>query len=232
MKKAFTMIELVFILVVIGILAATIIPRTRTNPVQEAAIQLVSHIRYTQHLSMVDDNYNASNPNWYKERWQMVFIHSTNANKKYAYTIYSDRTGGSTGDPNVKEIAKNPQNPSQLMTGGSSGGEAKLSYNHSDFPGMKKLNLGMSYGITDITFSDSCSVANSERIAFDYLGRPIKGKLGAASGGGNVTAYESDNLIQSDCIIELTNDVESIKLKIARETGFTCILNASGTACI
>ncbi|MBA1433268.1 MAG: prepilin-type N-terminal cleavage/methylation domain-containing protein [Epsilonproteobacteria bacterium] len=37
MKKAFTMLELVFVIVVIGILAALILPRTKTNPVQAAA---------------------------------------------------------------------------------------------------------------------------------------------------------------------------------------------------
>jgi len=76
MKKAFTMIELVFVLVVIGILAATIIPRTRTNPVQEAAINLVSQIRYTQHLAMSDDKYGSS-ATWYRDRWQMSFVGNT-----------------------------------------------------------------------------------------------------------------------------------------------------------
>ncbi|MDQ7060005.1 MAG: hypothetical protein Q9M43_02300 [Sulfurimonas sp.] len=120
------------------------------------------------------------------------------------------------------------------MTGGSSGGEAKLAYNHSDFPGMKKLNLGMSYGVTDMTFSSSCSVSNSERIAFDYLGRPMKGKLGTSSGGGNTEAYESNNLIQSNCDITLTDGSTNITLRISvhPETGYTCILNSNNTACI
>lgn len=77
MRKAFTMIELVFILVVIGILAATIIPRTRTNPVQEAAIDLVSKIRYTQHLALINDKYDAADNVWFKNRWQIVFAGNT-----------------------------------------------------------------------------------------------------------------------------------------------------------
>ena len=76
MKKAFTMIELVFVLVVIGILAAAIIPRMRTNPVQEAAIDLVSKIRYTQHLAMSDDKYERTGK-WYRNRWQIVFTDNT-----------------------------------------------------------------------------------------------------------------------------------------------------------
>ena len=70
MKKAFTMIELVFVIVVIGILAAVIVPSTRTNPTQEAAVELQSHIRYTQHLALTDDKYGTGD--WYKNRWQVV----------------------------------------------------------------------------------------------------------------------------------------------------------------
>lgn len=77
MRKAFTMLELVFVIVVIGILAAAIIPSTRTNPAQEAAIQLLSHIRYTQHLAMIDDKYDAANPTWFQERWQIAFTGNT-----------------------------------------------------------------------------------------------------------------------------------------------------------
>ena len=73
MKKAFTLLELVFVIVVIGILAVVIIPNTRTNPAQEAAVQLVSHIRYTQHLAMVDDKFNSANTTWYRNLWQIVF---------------------------------------------------------------------------------------------------------------------------------------------------------------
>ena len=223
MKKAFTMLELIFVIIVIGILSAIILPSTKRSPLQEAAIQLQSHIRYTQHLALIDDKYDALDTNWYKKRWQIVFIHSSNANNQYAYTIYSDSSGGSTGDPNVSEIAINPENHSQLLTGGSSGGEPKLGINRPDFPGSKKLNLGMSYGVTDIDFSSSCSVSNSERLAFDYLGRPIRGKLSNSSGGGNQKAYEPDNLIISDCNITLSDGGNSIMLTIKPETGYVNI---------
>ena len=85
MKKAFTMLELVFVIVVIGILAAAIIPSTRTNPAQEAAIQLLSDIRYTQHLAMMDDKYDATNANWFQERWQIRFVDNN-------YSIQSNGT--------------------------------------------------------------------------------------------------------------------------------------------
>ena len=230
MKKAFTMIELVFILVVIGILAAAIIPRMQTHPVHEAAIQLVSHIRYTQHLALIDDKYDASDPNWFKKRWQIAFISSAQAMGGPSYTIFSDTSGNSTGDANEEEIAFNPANTNQRMTGGHSG-DKDLDIRKDNFVGMKKLNLKVSYGLTNLTLSSSCKVNGSKRIYFDYVGRPIKGKLGKANGGGNTVSYEKNNLIQKICIITLTNDIETVRVKVTPETGYTCILKKAGTDC-
>lgn len=92
MKRAFTLLELVFVVVVIGILAAVILPSTTSNVAREAATKLVSNIRYTQHLAMIDDKYDSSNANWYRNRWQIVF----NANK---YSIVSENNSTFAIDP-------------------------------------------------------------------------------------------------------------------------------------
>ncbi|MEJ2415082.1 MAG: prepilin-type N-terminal cleavage/methylation domain-containing protein, partial [Sulfurimonas sp.] len=170
MKKAFTMLELIFVLIVIGILAAIIMPRMERDPVREAAIQLVSHIRYTQHLAMVDDKYNASNNQWYKERWQLKFKNShLETNDKESYTIFSD-SGAYSGNANSKaEIATNPQDKSKLLTGGDSA----VYYN--DKEATTNMNLGMKYGITGVTLGANCTDNNSKGIAFDHFGRPLKG---------------------------------------------------------
>lgn len=97
MKKAFTLLELVFAIVVIGILAATIIPSTNTNSSAEAATQLASHIRYTQHLAMMDDKYRASST-WFRDRWQIRF----DGNK---YSLAHD---------NNTKFAKDPQSAKEL----------------------------------------------------------------------------------------------------------------------
>jgi len=214
MKKAFTMIELVFVIIVIGILAAMILPSTKTNPVQEAAIQLVSHIRYTQHLAMVDDKFNINDANWYKKRWQIVFGTNVNSGSVPAYTIFSDTAGDSTGDIDDSEVAINPENTNQVMSGGTTG-SVSLKYGHKSFIGMNKLNIGKSYGISSYSLSGGCTGA---RVAFDNLGRPIKGDL-----SGNVMAYENDNLIRTNCLITIGNGVTYIIIIVTPETGYTYI---------
>jgi prepilin-type N-terminal cleavage/methylation domain-containing protein len=133
MKKAFTMMELIFVLVVMGIIAAVVLPNTRTNPVSEAAVALASQIRYTQHLAMINDKYDATDDNWFRNRWQIAFSGSNN----HLYSIVSD--DGAT-------FAKDPQDTTQdinattlkggvtiSLTGGCNG-ETIISFDHLGRP--------------------------------------------------------------------------------------------------
>ena len=56
-KKAFSLIELIFVIVIIGILSSVLVPRFDRPTLIEAAHQIISHIRYTQHLAMVDNKF-------------------------------------------------------------------------------------------------------------------------------------------------------------------------------
>jgi len=214
MKKAFTLLELVVVIVVVGILSAVLIPKTKTNPLQEAAIQLLSHIRYTQHLAIIDDKFDsAPYSDWYQRRWQILFGKSVDSNDRWAYTIFSDTAGTATGDANEVEIALNPANPNQRMTGGYTGAQA-LDYNNANFVGMKKLNIGTAYHIDDIAFG--CG----QRIAFDHIGRPMTGDQSTMSG-----AYKAgtDRLLSKDCTITLKQDGQQAVITISRESGYAKI---------
>jgi len=223
MKKAFTMMELVFILVVIGILAAVIIPNTKTNPLQEAAIQLLSDIRYTQHLAMVDDKYNSADGSWYKRRWQLLFGTSADYTNGFeAYSIFSD-SGAFSGNPGLAELAKNPQSSDKLMTGGYAG---VISY-ATDSRVTRKMNLGASYGVTSVTTS---YCGGAKRVAFDHLGRPLKGDI-SDDAAPYISSGTISSLLTTNCDLTLNHGIENIKIRITPETGFACILNTAGTDC-
>jgi len=214
MKKAFTLLELVFVIVVIGILSAAILPRVSSDKLQECATQLVSDIRYTQHLAMLNDKYNPNNPEWYKERWELIFGTSDYTNNKIAYSIFSDKDSGSgyDGKVNLNELALDPLDSSKYFSGGYSG----VLYT-SDSRANKKLNIGESYGITSISFEDGCSNI-SKRISFDNLGRPIVRPLDSYT-----KSYKKDRLLKSTCSIILSNLNDSITIKIEANSGFSYI---------
>ncbi|WP_373005329.1 Tfp pilus assembly protein FimT/FimU [Sulfurimonas sp.] len=215
MKKAFTMLELVFVLVVIGILAAVMIPQMQSTKLREAAIQLVSHIRYTQHLAMVDDKFDSNDTNWYKSRWQIIFGKNNRTGGELAYSIYSDSPnyGGSASQG---EIAIDPADMSKILSGGSS------AFDMTNEKANIKLNLGISYDI-DTETSDLMKggCAGQVRLTFDHLGRPIQGTI-----NGFTKSYEVNKLIQTRCDIVLTSPEGNVTIAIEPETGYAHILDS------
>jgi len=216
MKNTFTLIELIFIIVIMGILISVIIPRTNSNKLDEAAIQLLSHIRYTQHLAMIDDKFDNTDDEWYKSRWQIRFTNGTSSShEKVAYAIFSDFVGTHSGHPETQELAKDPLT-NQYITGGITNG---VEYDDDNVYHLS--NLGMKYGVENITLSSSCKYYGSMRIAFDNLGRPMKGNLSSDSFS---TPYISSNrMISNRCEITLSKDNREIAIVIEPETGYIYI---------
>ncbi|MDB2562535.1 type II secretion system GspH family protein [Sulfurimonas sp.] len=208
MKKAFTLLELVFVIVVIGILAAIIIPSTKTNPVREAAIQLVSHIRYTQHLAMMDDRFNATDPKWYMEMWQIRFTNGNGTSDgKPAYVIFSDTSH--TQHPEKSECAVDPLTGLLL-----NGGVVNDQWDDPDF--LQATNIGNEYGITSVMFGSECN--NAMRIAFDHFGRPIEGDISSPSTSSTLTG--ALKYITGTCTITISNGSDSEVILIEPESGY------------
>lgn len=216
MKKAFTLLELIFVIVVIGILAAVIVPNTHRSPLREAAVQLISHIRYTQHLAMVDDKYNYFNSNaaenstthWYRSRWQLVFTDT-----RRRYSIYSDGLSGGAYDGNANEfeMAVDPNNKAKVLSSGSNG------FLSTNAKANKKLNLKDSYGISSVTMNGGCN--GDTRISFDHFGRPISGTISTTT-----TPYSSNKLLVSTCNMVLNSSEGNVTIAIEPETGYVHIL--------
>ena len=217
---AFTLLELVFVIVLIGILASTLMPKTSSTSLQEVATQLVSHIRYTQHLAMVNNRFDATDDDWYQGRWEIIFGTSSsgdkNSNGKVAYSIYAD--GGTSDDsskPNLDELAKSPLSINKYLSGGYSG-----TIDTDDSRASKKMNIGQSYSIDDVTLKDGC---RGSRISFDYLGRPFYGTFNTYN-KAYVPATSDRGLIQTTCNIVLSSSEGNITIAIEPETGYAHIL--------
>ncbi len=209
MKKAFTLLELVLVVVVIGIISAVMIPRISNVQIDKAARQVLDHIRYTQHLAMMDNQFDPDDANWYKKRWQIRF---QTISGKIVYTIFKDQNSNGTISQN--EIARNPLHKDQLLTGDKS-----ISINSGKYS--KKLNLSDTYNISSINMTGCIS---SKRLYFDYIGRPMAGNPASLD-----RPYYEDNqnrlyLLKQRCKITLHDADRSVTIAIEPETGYVHLL--------
>ena len=230
MKKAFTLIELIFVIVVIGIIATVSLPNLNKNNLSKAAIQVASHIRYTQHLAMMDDKFSTSENIWYKKRWRLKFSNSVNTNDKWSYSIFDDRSGDASGNPDSDEVAINPLNRNKKLTGGAAGDSMIYS---GDPEATDEMNIGQEYGVLDIDFRSDCRTANTNKVVtFDHMGRPIRGTTSNLNSAYISSTNGTNILISSQCVIDLcsvedcndANADEIVSIAIEPETGYISIL--------
>ncbi|QCD46413.1 prepilin-type N-terminal cleavage/methylation domain-containing protein [Campylobacter rectus] len=214
MKKAFTMLELVVVIVVIGIIAVAALPRINDDHIAEAADQVMSHIRYTQHLAMQDSKV-GDGDKWYKKRWSITFTRASfcRGTNEWRYSVYHD-DGDTTGNLNsANEVARDPLDPNKFMSSGWAGISDANCANVSS-----KYNLATKFGITNVELRGVCGDSNLQTISFDEFGRPMRG----VSTTGTSATRGYDRLIHNgqNCQIVLSTAKKTATITVTPETGF------------
>lgn len=223
MKTAFTLLELIFIIVVIGIVGVTASLSFNKDTLIPATMQVLDHIRYTQQLALNQDMFTPApafsscsdvdrkrkdSKQWFKKWWQ-IQIHEADGD----YTIYSDApTNVSTTNyydaqatSGVDLIATDPQTR-ELIAGKST---------HVPSNYLKIGNLQDEYQ-TSISFS-GCGAKS--RIAFDNLGRPHCTKT-----DNDPSDYPYSEILKAPAKITLTaSNGESSAICITPITGYAYI---------
>jgi len=200
-RTAFTMLELIFALVVVAILALLALPRFERDLRQEARTNIITALRYTQHLALIDDKLDISDSNWQRKLWKISFVTSTQSNRAFFYTISSDRNNN--GHISKDESAIDPTNGKYIY---NNNGDTTI---HSDES--PTIFIGKQFGINSITFAGGCT---AQHIAFDQMGRPHS----------SITTATDDysSYMRADCHITFgfaTASIEPLVVTIAQETG-------------
>ncbi len=211
-KPAFTMIELVLVIVVLGILAALSMSRIDRDIRQGAINNILSAVRYTQHLALNDDKTDPFDNNWQQKFWMIRFtIDSTGKNS--FYTISSDID--KSGTINKNETAVDPLNGKYMYN--TTGATVDMDSDESP-----NIFIGKKYGISAINLNSSgCT---TQHIAFDNLGRPHTGLKTTTS--GTLATNDYATYMSSDCNMTFSfidTSIDSFNLIINKETGFAYI---------
>lgn len=203
-KSAFTMLELVFVIVVIGIISAMIIPRLDRDNRFEAATQVLNHIKYTQHLAMTEDVYNDAIANWFLGRWEIQFFNCG------GYAVHRDIDLSANPNAVVGEAALDPQTGKSLWVGAVCAASTPTEY--------EKMNLATFFDLAGFAFSAGCN--GNQQISFDTLGRPY-------------SANTIHGVINQNCQVTLNFNTGAPEvIRIHPETGYACILDAAAVNCI
>ncbi len=217
-RTAFTMLELVFVIVVLGILAALAIPRFDRDLKQEAADNILSDIRYTQHLALIDYKHRFGKPKWQSAFWRIGFGFCSGSTDYYEY-IGSDMSYAG-GISNI-EAAVDPTNSKRMLWSG-----LKTCTNGGDSDTSDRIFITHKFGITSVTFNGSgnnnCS--NAKYIGFDHLGRPHQGFANTTSSAGSSQPNYSSYLDASCTITFTMSDNDTFAITIEPETGYAFIV--------
>ena len=202
-RAAFTLLEMTMVIVVLGILAALALPRLERDIRQEAADNILSAIRYTQHMALMDNKTDPEDANWQKELWHMRF--SLDGAGGYFYTVSTNTDQNANVDKG--ETAVDPANGKYMF---NLGGDSAIDSDESP-----NIFIGKKYGVNQVTPSGGCS---SQHIAFDHLGRPHNGIYGASN--------DYSSVVHQDCIFTFgfaDSGIEDINIIIEKGTGHAYI---------
>jgi type II secretory pathway pseudopilin PulG len=215
LTPAFTMLELVFVIILLGILAALALPRMERDIRQEAGDNILSAIRYTQHLALTDNKHTFDAADWQQTLWMIRFeTYGTDV----IYKIGTD--ADKDGNIDKKHSAIDPLTGKYLWT-------SNATKDSDEAPG---IFLTDRYGINSVSFNgcQGSQQTTAKHIAFDNKGRPHRGILDTTSSGGTSSGASNDfrtYVKNGQCEITFTSSSfdGNLKIIILEETGYAYI---------
>ncbi len=221
MKKhnAFTMIELIVVIVVLGVLAAYSIPRIKRDTRAEAIEHMLTMIRYTQNLALHNSKHKRDDSKWQRGYWRFEIYKCKEGSGLY-YRIGTD--DDLEGEISKSEAAIDPSNGKKTYWNGSysclKSSTDAYDRNRDVSP---NIFITQRYGINDVTFrckiyKDSVNYTIVKHIGFDDFGRPH-----ASYTSVNTPAHKG--VAVGDCKIKFEFEDSTIapfRIIIPNETGF------------
>jgi len=220
--QAFTMLEVIMVIVVIAILASLAMPRLERDLRQEAADNIISALRFTQHMALMDnviDNISKKSKKrkrWHRRFWRFGKIGCSD--EGIFYYVGSDRDAEKGIDVTRGEAAVDPSNGKVMIGRSTQPCEDDIEsqvFAPAIGAASPHIFLTKNYGIkeNDDKMFGQCE-GDGKSIGFDYLGRPHRGFT-------NSTSPDYSTLLEDDCSLtfEFEDGSKDLVITIEKETG-------------
>ena len=221
------MIELVFVIVILGILSSLAMGRMDRDLEQEAASSILSHIRLTQQLALNDNKHlstgSVNQVDWQKSYWRFQFTNCDfDGDVKAIYSVGSGNRNTNQGKLKKEDTAIDPTNGKYMF--------ATCNENMIGNDVSQQIFVGKHFGVEKMEMKKCTSPQyTGQNFGFDYLGRPHVGISGYKGANGYF-----NKLATRDCELIVTmgtdinndgeiNDDDNFKIIIESETGHAYI---------
>ena len=202
MKRSFTLLELILMIVLLGFLYTSFIPKVKVSKIDNLTNRLVLYLKQTRYQSLINDKFSNSDNLWHKKRWTLKFFRCRETIGGIYYVIYSDKNA--SGHPGIDDSLKDSLTLKNIYSTNSCTENIKNS---------KYVLISQNFNIRTVNIS--CNETSSlGQLSFGSDGK-IYSKLSANE--NDFISYE----IINNCKIELSdifNEKRTIQLE--SKTGY------------
>lgn len=196
MKKAFSYLEILFILIIISFLIFSINFSNTYNSLKDAKDRIVLHLQYARYIAFIDNKEDILDEKWQMRLWSLKFQRCSETVGGLYYSMYSD-TNTDTTHFSKSDCLKDPLTNKYLY----SNSECKASKDES-----KYILLTKEYGIdkVDVSCNDTGSI----------------GQIAFANDGNVYTNLKEFTKLDKKCYITLFKGKEKELITIEPNTGY------------
>lgn len=197
-KKGFSLLELIFAIVLLGIISSFFIYKSIDNSLDVATKRLILYLNYTRHQALMDNKFDKDDPKWFRKRYSFRLRRCTG--EGIYYTIHSD--SDVNGHIKAEETLDDPLTGKNIFSGN------ECSENSSN---SKYVLLTKNFGIDRVEMS--CN--DTDSLGMIIFGED--GKIYSKFDGDDALEYE----IEETCTITLYDKKNDSKIiAIEPKTGY------------
>lgn len=105
MRKSLTLIEVVFVILIIAILYTLSFPKKLDSKLQDATSYLITYLNYTRYLALIDEKYDPYDNLWFRKMYRLRFENCSSSVGGFYFISFSDenKTGHAKKEDSIRD---------------------------------------------------------------------------------------------------------------------------------